>query len=106
MRRVSADSARSLRRNQSRARPRITGESATGTASARSAPTRATRRTTAFTRSSRVERNGAENIFWSFSERQTHFARRYDEYRHYYLLCQANIPTAQTFLSRTDFAER
>jgi hypothetical protein len=71
MRRISAESARSLADIQPFTIPRSTGEIGAETESAasvgairiRSTPGRATRRTTAFTRFSRVERNGAENIF-------------------------------------------
>jgi hypothetical protein len=74
IRRISADSARNLADIQPCAIPRSTGEigsraeasTAPGPDRARSATGRATRRTTAFTRSSRVTRNGAENIVWSF----------------------------------------
>jgi hypothetical protein len=87
MRRVSAESARSLACIQPRAKARSTGETGavcavaagTGALRIRSATGPATRRTTAFTRCSRVERNGAANIFRSFSEGQALFARRWEE---------------------------
>jgi hypothetical protein len=68
IRRISAESARSRVRNQPCATSRNTGEiSRSGDGArirhARSATGRATRRTTAFTRRSRVERNGAGNMF-------------------------------------------
>jgi hypothetical protein len=74
MRRSRIDMARSLAEIQLRASPRSTGDtggigSSPGSAAARALhSTRAaaglvTRRTTAFTRSSRVTRNGAENIY-------------------------------------------
>jgi hypothetical protein len=71
IRRMTVESARSLARIQSRAAPRSTGEIACALGAeapaairrTRSATGRATRRTTAFTRCSKVERSGAENIF-------------------------------------------
>ncbi len=67
MRRVSADSARSLPRIQSRVVRRnspeiVSGATPAGTPRARAAAVPTTRRTTAFARCSRVERNGAENM--------------------------------------------
>jgi hypothetical protein len=84
MRRISAESARNLAdihpftsaRSTGGIDPDAAGETSAGNGRTRSAAGRATRRTIAFTRSSRVTRNGAENIFWSFSERQAHLARR------------------------------
>jgi hypothetical protein len=95
IRRISAESARSRADSHRRGRPRITGEIAISGALPRaprvcSAAGRATRRRIAFTRSSRGERNGAENIVWSFSERRAHFARRHDLNTHPRWECQLN----------------
>jgi hypothetical protein len=71
-RRTRAERARTLTDIQSRASPRsiggigATAASMPGTNRGRSAIGRATRRTTAFTRSSRVTRNGAENMLGPF----------------------------------------
>jgi hypothetical protein len=85
-RRVSASSAATRLNIQLRARPRATGATggvavpSAGAACTRPNPGPATRRTTAFTRFSRVMRSGAENILGSFSGRQALLARRYEKF--------------------------
>jgi hypothetical protein len=90
IRRIAADSAANRATIQARAIARRAGETAlsTGAEDIAAPRVRTTRRTTAFTRSSRVERNGAENMFWSFSERRAHLARRPATYDPNYLISQ------------------